>query len=282
MEHPTNTISLDRLKRRAKARAKEAGISHSKALDELAREAGSPSYRAFQSAAPEPKKRFAGVRRSATPTQLALVAIELLDAPIPITRHLVVPAFLNMEQLHGIIQIAMCWEKAHLYCFDVGDEGSEIVGRFDDVGERDARHHGKYVNAELVRLRELLDEGKQEAAYVYDFGDNWRHRVTFEYVEATWVDPEEGVVLLNARGICPPEDCGGISRFRDLAAMFGDVSGREEVSRTYGPSYDPFGKVELAKVQQQLERWGKTGFDPDMLYVPDMRLGGLNPNAAYR
>jgi hypothetical protein len=60
-----------------------------------------------------------------------------------------------------------------------------------------------------ARLDHVLeDTGTKKLVYLYDFGDGWEHTIIIERL----VDPEPGVFyprIIEVRGRCPPEDCGG-------------------------------------------------------------------------
>ena len=48
------------------------------------------------------------------------VRISLADATPVIWRRVVVPASIALASLHDVIQVAMGWENAHLYAFEIG------------------------------------------------------------------------------------------------------------------------------------------------------------------
>ncbi|WP_317729249.1 plasmid pRiA4b ORF-3 family protein [Clostridium tetani] len=58
--------------------------------------------------------------------------------------------------------------------------------------------------------------------YVYDFGDYWRHDITLEKV----VENYENVypIFIDAKGVCTPEDVGGISGYVEFLEIMKDES----------------------------------------------------------
>lgn len=55
--------------------------------------------------------------------------------------------------------------------------------------------------------------------YTYDFGDNWTHTITLEkIIPQPSVKPE----LLDGKGACPPEDCGGVWGYKNLLQILAD------------------------------------------------------------
>ena len=68
--------------------------------------------------------------------------------------------------------------------------------------------------------REVLPRWKQKIAdyfsmenrtadYVYDFGDNWEHKIQLEKILPREKDIKYPICIKGKRA-CPPEDCGGI------------------------------------------------------------------------
>lgn len=65
-----------------------------------------------------------------------------------------------------------------------------------------------------VRLDRLVAEKGDELWYEYDFGDGWDHRLV---VEQVLQDPPATARCTGGRMACPPEDCGGIDGYEELA-----------------------------------------------------------------
>nr|WP_298331953.1 plasmid pRiA4b ORF-3 family protein [Asticcacaulis sp.] len=57
--------------------------------------------------------------------------------------------------------------------------------------------------------------------YLYDFGDNWEHRLIVTRVRQGDPDLEYPRYLRGERN-APPEDCGGIPGFYDMLAVLAD------------------------------------------------------------
>jgi hypothetical protein len=58
-----------------------------------------------------------------------------------------------------------------------------------------------------VKLSQIFKKDHQHFVYIYDFGDEWRHKITLEEV----TDEKPGkATCVDGKGACPPEDCGGI------------------------------------------------------------------------
>ncbi len=293
MELVKANISIENIKRRAKALTKETGVQHSEALDQLARDNGFDGFKDLQRSGGKRRKAIPGVRRSKKIQHYALVSVDLLDVPVVISRHILVPVTVNLEQLHGVIQIAMGWENGHLFSVEVQNMPQfEFVGRFDEKSSND---DVQIVKADAMRLRDLLEGENSELIYTYDLGDNWRHRVIIESVEAEWAG-EERCLLLEAKGMCPPEDCGGVYGYVGLLETFGIVESSEDfmqrnrdwtkkqVWEWLGRGYRPDMDMPESETQSRLRSFAEEYFDLDYLYKyePTWRYGGLNPNRHYR
>ena len=75
--------------------------------------------------------------------------------------------------------------------------------------------------AAKVRLREVLDPRRTVIAYVYDFGDDWEHRL----ILANTRQGEPGTAYpryVAGEGNAPPEDCGGIPGFYEKLEIVAD------------------------------------------------------------
>lgn len=148
--------------------------------------------------------------------------IELLDINNPtIWRIITVPAQFSFFDLHEVIQVAMGWEDRHLFSFIIRDKRPYqhiklLDGVIDDSlsetesNDWDARH---------IPLGDVFATLKQELVYMYDFGDNWQHKITVEHInEVTTMYPS----VLSGLGVCPPEDCGGVAGFEHCKEILED------------------------------------------------------------
>lgn len=138
------------------------------------------------------------------------VRLDLHGAKPPVWRRLELPGDLTLPRLHDVIQAAMGWLDGHLHRFRTGgDRGSSyFVTSFDlDEGEDGTLEDD-------VRLDQLLAEKGDELWYEYDFGDGWDHTLVLEEVLE---NPPAAARCTTGRMACPPEDCGGIGGYLELA-----------------------------------------------------------------
>jgi hypothetical protein len=165
------------------------------------------------------------------------VTITIADIEPAIWRRLLLPKDLSFAQLHEVIQAAFGWSDSHLHRFIVG---GLVVGapEFDEDGLND---HQTF-NASEVFLRDLvlyeLDEVK--ILYEYDFGDSWRHWITFDSQIAQEPGETYPQIVDGARS-APPEDVGGPPGYADFLNAWRNPKHREhKPMRTWAPrDFDP-------------------------------------------
>jgi pRiA4b ORF-3-like protein len=110
--------------------------------------------------------------------------VTLLDIEPAIWRQLFVPWRFHLGHLHRVIQAAFGWWDCHLHEFVIG--GLRYGGP-EEIGEPEFENDARAFDETAVRLHDFGREPKQRFLYVYDLGDNWQHRITFEWLVA--IDP---------------------------------------------------------------------------------------------
>lgn len=193
--------------------------------------------------------------------------IELENAPLPIWRKVLMPNNINMMQLHLVIQIAMGWEFAHLFSFGNKKYQTDVLVGLPDPEENGFFSRGPKVQpAERVLLQHTFaDEFERKPFwYLYDFGDDWWHRITFLKPTKKDLDVWQGVPFcLDAWGACPPEDCGGVWGYTDFLTSIMDKKhpGYREMMEwnglKKGEKYDPE-TVDIESVNQVLQELDKS------------------------
>ena len=140
-------------------------------------------------------------------------------------------------EMHHIIQIAMGWKNYHMYEFDV--DGYKLGEPFDEMDDVDD-DADVVVDARTMTLESLIVESKEEFEYLYDFGDNWRHKIVVE----KFLPKGRRTVYPKCTGgklACPPEDCGSIRGFYGLLDIIKNKNHpeRRETLTWLGRGYDP-------------------------------------------
>jgi hypothetical protein len=166
------------------------------------------------------------------PSATLQLHIELRGSKPKIWRRVLVPEAITLAKLHAVIQAVFGWSGGHLHEFNVGDE------RF---GTPDPEYDepGSVRSERTTRLANALGSART-MNYVYDFGDNWQHRIK---VEKTLI-PDPGLELplcVAGANATPPDDCGGVYGYYDFVAAVSDPTHPEhaEMVEWIGRPWDP-------------------------------------------
>lgn len=145
--------------------------------------------------------------------------IQLTDiSKPPVWRRVTVPASFNFEQFHQVIQAAFGWLDYHLYSFSPNGWGSSPVITNDDESEDDS------ILAEKAKLSKYFTKEGDKFVYIYDFGDNWMHKIVLEKILP---EKTKNADCLAGKGACPPEDCGGPWGYEELKITLADKTNTE-------------------------------------------------------
>lgn len=125
------------------------------------------------------------------------------------TRRIIVPADIELQELHNVMQKIFKWENYHFYDFAILKDNGEIVERL----VLDEELLDSYKNAILMGKHKLSDYLPQyhNIIYTYDYGDNWEHKISL--VRVIENHNAQSPYLLESIGQAPPEDVGGVGGF---------------------------------------------------------------------
>jgi hypothetical protein len=162
------------------------------------------------------------------------VRIELEGTAPLIWRDLDLPLSTTLAALHDLIQVVMRWQDYHLHEFEVGEK---VYGVPDP---EDAFEDRKVYQEKSIRLGNLIERGVREFLYVYDFGDNWRHRISVQDLRQGDVAVEYPRFVAGARR-APPEDVGSTSGFEEFLEAMADPEHENHAPMLewYGKTFDP-------------------------------------------
>lgn len=142
----------------------------------------------------------------------------------PVWRRVLVPAETSFAMFHHIIQEAMGWYNVHMYSFSPKGYGSIpwIEKEADDndklsFGDRNKKKTP--ASASTLKISDVFKTKGQTFTYIYDFGDDWKHKITLEEIDKKNISPLPK--LIAGKGTCPPEDCGGpggYAHFKEVVA----------------------------------------------------------------
>jgi hypothetical protein len=160
----------------------------------------------------------------------------------PVWRRLLVPSDVTLADLHHVFQTAFGWEDYHLHEFEVAGHRFGVVDGEDWQPPRDERRY---------RLNTVAHPGSS-FVYVYDFGDDWCHRVLVEKVLPRDKDTRYPTCI-GGRRAGPPEDCGGVWGYADLVDAMEDPAHpeRDRLLEWLGEPFDP-AAFDAAEVDRRL------------------------------
>jgi hypothetical protein len=141
------------------------------------------------------------------------IAIDDLLKP-EVWRRVTVPSYYTFAHLHHLIQFAFDWESCHSYEFsELKKKSKKII--ITEINEEDSDE----LEARKIPVSQFFTKAGDLMRYTYDFGDNWTHTITLEkIIPQPSVKPE----LLDGKGACPPEDCGGVWGYKNLLQILAD------------------------------------------------------------
>ncbi|MDT8369099.1 MAG: plasmid pRiA4b ORF-3 family protein [Longimicrobiales bacterium] len=187
--------------------------------------------------------------RSAKKLDAYRLRVRLADVEPPIWRRVLVVGSTTLHELHRMIQLFFDWYDYHLYTFEVGDRSFEAP---DEEAEGE--------DSTKARLDRLGLSVGDSFDYIYDFGDDWRHRIEIEAMETVTRHAWLPWVIDGARR-GPPEDCGG---------PFGYATIQELLKGT---------STELDDDDRATLEWLGEGFDPEEFSLPQARHAVLLASA---
>lgn len=158
-------------------------------------------------------------------------------------RRLLVPITTRLPLLHATLLFGMGWQGGHIHEF--------VFGR-DSYGPKEPGLDLDHVMDEKrVTLREALG-ARKTFVYVYDYGDDWRHKVKVEKI-VTLDAPISSGVCTGGENACPPEDVGGAPGYEEFLAALADPGNlqHDELKAWIGGSFDPTA-FDVDEVNQRL------------------------------
>ena len=101
-----------------------------------------------------------------------VLKITIEDTHPPVWRRLVVPENMSFYDLHRVIQLVFGWEDMHMHIFEAPQNRFEIVANSKDA----------YTDFFMEKKLPVSAVAEHEnwIRYVYDMGDDWRHKIVFE------------------------------------------------------------------------------------------------------
>ena len=159
-------------------------------------------------------------------------------------RRIQIPSQWSFERLHCVIQAAFGWGNYHQYLFSPRGWGSDPCIGASDWADPNCQ------NATKSKLRTYFRYTKQNFTYIYDFGDNWTHNILLEQI----IDENRiNADLIDGKGKCPPEDCGGSNAYTELKLILSD------------PDYPEYNEIREWMGMDKTEAWNPDQIDLNVL-----------------
>jgi len=147
--------------------------------------------------------------------------ITLKDIKPLIWRRIHVPKTYTFWDLHIAIQNVMGWYDSHLHEFEIVNplSGTKTIIGIPNDDEDFANY--KTLPGWKQKISDYFSKKNQSANYIYDFGDNWEHKIILEKIL-----PKENNITyplcVKGERACPPEDCGGTYGYEDFLKIIRD------------------------------------------------------------
>lgn len=179
--------------------------------------------------------------------------ISILDLTPMIWRRVQVSNLTTLGELHYVIQGIFNWEGYHLHRFETpqGQFGPHWDDSFDLDGEVE-----KNENEQM--LHSIFTGKVREIKYIYDFGDDWWHRIRLEK-RLKPVPGERYPQVIDGQRTAPLEDSGGpwgYGRILDILEADEITEEEENLLDWAGGRFDPE-KFNLAACQRRLAKHHK-------------------------
>jgi hypothetical protein len=175
--------------------------------------------------------------------------IDLINTEPLVSRTIKVSSETTLFLMHHIIQTVMGWENRHLYEFSIN------TLRFADSRLVD-EDFGDVTDVKTVLLEDVFPKTGATAIYLYDFGDGWKHQL--ELLEIS-NEPQNELLpaFISGQNTCPPEDCGGVYRYREIIEILGYPSHEEyeSIKVWLDPKFNPV-KMNSHSITKELGNLG--------------------------
>lgn len=161
------------------------------------------------------------------------IKVTLQGSKPPIWRRILIPENITLYKLHQVLQIVMGWDDYHLHIFTIKGQifGDPAQDEYGDLNTKSEKHY---------HLNKLISTEGEKFLYEYDFGDGWIHSIVLEKIQLADSEANYPVCVAGKRA-CPPEDVGGIWRYKDFLDAISDPTHEEhqDFLDWVGGTFDP-------------------------------------------
>lgn len=146
----------------------------------------------------------------------------------------------------------MGWKDEYPFEFIINETTVRDFGPDVDMGDNPYDR-----DAIETDLDELVTMAKTRFTYIYNVQDHWEHQITLEEILPSGEAPVYPVCTGGERG-CPPDDCGGISRYHEMLNALADEKHPEHntIKRQFGERED-VALFNIEEVNTSLRRYSE-------------------------
>ncbi len=183
--------------------------------------------------------------------QIYQIKVVLQDIKPPVWRRLLIPSNATFWELHIAIQDSFGWEDYHLHQFFVGSAWDRnathiaIPNPEDDWGEGE-----ESLDEATTKLEEFLSEDQPKLTYVYDFGDNWEHKIILEKV-LPFSSQEVFPQVVAGKRACPWEDSGGTGGYEHKIEILKNKKHPDHLEIADWVGVDDFSELDLESFEPE-------------------------------
>ncbi len=166
------------------------------------------------------KRHQSNAKRSAKPFNniskefdVFQLKISLKHIKPPIWRRILISSLDTFKDLHYTIQGFFRWQNFHLHEFSFRLEGKKnkhLIVSKSDMEENYASLSPTFTCENDVRLADIFPHKCKSLTYLYDFGDNWEHKIVLEKIFPGNINPHFlNPLCIKGKRTSPGEDFGG-------------------------------------------------------------------------
>ena len=155
-----------------------------------------------------------------------VLRITLVGSSPRVWREIAVPSTIKLTSLAHVIILAMGWEESHLSMFKKWRKEYHVYMEGSDIYDYPIEDASEYALCDLLSVGE-------EMAFVYDFGDNWRHTVKVKDCVEYEKGEKPAIRLLDGKNACPPNDVGGIYGYKEMLRIIKEDPDGDEAWEYY-------------------------------------------------
>lgn len=152
--------------------------------------------------------------------------VEIKNSKPLIWRRIIVPMYFNFHDLHLAIQSLFNWANYHLYAFEICDKHGFTKNSIVDVDAFEGEILDDDLDSNKEKISNYFKKIGDKINYIYDFGDNWMHKITLEKIINDY--KFDYPICTKAVKKAPCEDSGSIWGWYDKLEILKNFDSKNE------------------------------------------------------